>query len=55
MIAYGPLLADDGVRWLETAVLVRAASEPERARAVVSADRYADVEVRNWALGGRPG
>jgi uncharacterized protein YciI len=52
LIAYGPLLADDGVTWLGTAVLVRAPG-PEQARAVLSPDRYADVEVHNWAFGGR--
>ena len=52
LIAYGPLLADDGVTWLGTAALVRAPG-PDRARAVLSPDRYADVEVHNWAFGGR--
>jgi len=53
LIAYGPLLSDDGVSWLGTAVLVRA-SGPETARAVLTTDRYADIEVHNWAFGGRP-
>ncbi|ONI82898.1 hypothetical protein ALI144C_17710 [Actinosynnema sp. ALI-1.44] len=52
LIAYGPLLADDGVTWLGTAVLLRA-SGPEEARSVLTHDRYADVEVHNWAFGGR--
>ncbi|MFI1395887.1 YciI family protein [Streptomyces sp. NPDC020681] len=52
LIAYGPLLSDDGVAWLGTAVLLRA---PDRvtARAVLTADRYADIEVHNWQFGGR--
>ncbi|WP_406104929.1 YciI family protein [Micromonospora globbae] len=53
LIAYGPLLSDDGATWLGTVALVRAA-DPEAARAVLTADRYADVEVRTWRFGGRP-
>jgi uncharacterized protein len=53
LIAYGPLLSDDGVTWLGTAVLIRA-SDPDEARAVLTADRYADIEVHDWAFGGRP-
>jgi uncharacterized protein len=52
LIAYGPLLADDGTTWLGTAVLIRAAN-PDAARAVLTADRYADIEVHNWQFGGR--
>jgi uncharacterized protein YciI len=52
LIAYGPLLSDDGAAWLGTAALVRA---PDRAaaRAVLSAGRYAETEVHNWEFGGR--
>ncbi|GAA3430829.1 hypothetical protein GCM10018954_004300 [Kutzneria kofuensis] len=53
LIAYGPLLSDDGASWLGTAVLVRA-SDPATARAVLTAGRYADIEVHNWQFGGRP-
>ncbi|MGC4808207.1 YciI family protein [Micromonospora sp. DT233] len=53
LIAYGPLLSDDGATWLGTAALVRA-SDPGEAAAVLTPDRYADVEVHNWAFGGRP-
>jgi uncharacterized protein YciI len=53
LIAYGPLLSDDGAAWLGTAALVRAV-DPGRARTVLTADRYAAVEVHNWAFGGRP-
>ena len=53
LIAYGPLFSDSGDTWLGTAALVRA-SDPETARAVLTADRYADIEVHNWAFGGRP-
>lgn len=52
LIAYGPLLADDGETWLGTAVLLAAASRDE-ARAVLTAERYADVEVHDWDFGGR--
>src|SRR6516225_2343170 len=52
-IAYGPLLSDDGEAWLGTAVLVRAL-DTDTARAVLTPDRYADIEVHNWRFGGRP-
>jgi hypothetical protein len=52
LIAYGPLLSDDGTAWLGTAAIVRAA-DGEAARAVLTVDRYADVEVHNWQFGGR--
>ncbi|MEU7642132.1 YciI family protein [Streptomyces sp. NPDC039016] len=53
LIAYGPLLSDDGATWLGTAALVRA-PDPDAARAVLTADRYADIEVHDWQFGGRP-
>ncbi|MFC8298180.1 YciI family protein [Micromonospora orduensis] len=53
LIAYGPLLSDDGDTWLGTAALVRAAT-PDAARAILTVDRYADVEVHHWQFGGRP-
>ncbi|MEU8301123.1 YciI family protein [Micromonospora sp. NPDC048909] len=53
LIAYGPLLSDDGDSWLGTAALVRA-SDPDEARAVLTPDRYPDIEVHNWMFGGRP-
>jgi uncharacterized protein len=53
LIAYGPLLSDDGATWLGTAALVRA-PDPHTARAILTADRYADIEVHNWQFGGRP-
>lgn len=52
LIAYGPLLSDDGVSRLGTAALLRAA-DPDRARAVLTPERYADVEVHAWEFGGR--
>ncbi|MEW1845275.1 YciI family protein [Nonomuraea angiospora] len=52
LIAYGPLLSDDGATWLGTALLVRA-PDPDAARAVLTRDRYADIEVHDWAFGGR--
>ena len=52
LIAYGPLLADDGTTWPGTAVLVQA-PDPDTARAVVTPDGYADIEVHDWAFGGR--
>lgn len=52
LIAYGPLLSDDGTKWLGTAVLVRA-PDPATARTILTPDRYADIEVHNWRPGGR--
>ena len=52
LIAYGQLLSDDGVTWLGTAVLVRA-RDPDAARAVLTPNRYAGVEVHSWQFGGR--
>jgi uncharacterized protein YciI len=53
LIAYGPLLSDDGAHWLGTAVLLRA-PDPDAARAALTADRYAAIEVHTWQFGGRP-
>jgi hypothetical protein len=52
LIAYGPLLSDDGAAWLGTAVLFRAPDQ-DAARAVLTPGRYAAVEVHNWQFGGR--
>jgi uncharacterized protein YciI len=52
LIAYGPLLSDDGTVWLGTAALVRA-PDPSTARAVLTPDRYGVVEVHDWEFGGR--
>jgi uncharacterized protein len=52
LIAYGPLLSDNGVTWLGTAVLVRA-RHAEAARAILTPGRYADTEVHRWRFGGR--
>ena len=53
LIAYGPLLSDDGTAWLGTAALVRAPDAAD-ARTVLTVDRYAAVETHVWAFGGRP-
>lgn len=52
LIAYGPLLSDDGTGWLGTAALLTAPG-PDAARAVLTVDRYADIEVHHWEFGGR--
>ncbi|MER5430180.1 YciI family protein [Streptomyces sp. NPDC002588] len=52
LIAYGPLLSDDGATWLGTAALVQA-PDPDTAHAILTPDRYADIEVHNWQFGGR--
>jgi uncharacterized protein len=52
LIAYGPLLSDDGTAWLGTAVLLRA-PDAAAARTVLTATAYASVEVHDWQFGGR--
>lgn len=52
LIAYGPLLSDDAATWVGTAALVRA-TDPDAARAVLTPQRYADIEVHDWQFGGR--
>jgi uncharacterized protein len=53
LIAYGPLVSDDGSAWLGTAALLRA-PDPDSARTILTADRYSSIEVHNWKFGGRP-
>ena len=52
LIAYGPLLSDDGTTWLGTVALVRA-PDADTARALLTPNRYADIEVHDWQFGGR--
>lgn len=52
LIAYGPLLSDDGTSWLGTAALLRA-TDPVAARAFMTDDGYAHLEVHIWQPGGR--
>jgi uncharacterized protein len=52
LIAYGPLLSDDGAAWLGTAALIRAV-DPATARAMFDPARYAHIEVHDWTFGGR--
>jgi uncharacterized protein YciI len=52
LIAYGPLLSDDGTAWLGTALLVRA-PDPDAARAVLTVGAYDGIEVHKWQFGGR--
>ena len=52
LIAYGPLLSDDGTAWLGTAALVRA-PDAETARGVLTRAAYADIDVHPWEFGGR--
>ncbi|GGY13699.1 YciI family protein [Streptomyces djakartensis] len=52
LIAYGPLLSDDGAAWLGTAALVRA-PDAEAARGVLTHGQYVDIEVHAWEFGGR--
>ena len=53
LIAYGPLFSDDGTAWLGTAALLRA-PDPHEARARLTPERYAAIEVHPWDFGGRP-
>jgi uncharacterized protein len=53
VIAYGPLLSDNGATWLGTAALIRA-PDLDKARAILTSDRYASIEVHSWQFGGRP-
>jgi uncharacterized protein len=53
LIAYGPLLSDNGATWLGTALLIQA-PDPDTARFILTPDRYADIEVHSWQFGGRP-
>ena len=52
LIAYGPLLSDDGQAWLGTAALIRAADE-DAARTLFTVEHYASVEVHPFEFGGR--
>ncbi|MEV0006967.1 YciI family protein [Streptomyces sp. NPDC047973] len=52
LIAYGPLLSDDGSDWLGTAALIRA-PDRDSARALLTPDGYVCVEVHDWEFGGR--
>jgi uncharacterized protein YciI len=52
LVAYGPLLSDDGTAWLGTAALVRAEDE-NAARTVLTPEAYAAVDVHPWEFGGR--
>jgi uncharacterized protein len=53
LIAYGPLLSDNGATWLGTAALLRA-QDPEAASAILAPHQYASTEVHRWQFGGRP-
>ena len=52
LIAYGPLLSDDGTTWVGTAVLIVVPNADE-ARAVLTQERYTSIEVHRWTFGGR--
>ncbi|MEV0647911.1 YciI family protein [Phytomonospora sp. NPDC050363] len=52
LIAFGPLLSDDGNAWLGTGALVTAPG-PDAARASLTAGLYAEIEVHAWEFGGR--
>ncbi|MFJ6577507.1 YciI family protein [Streptomyces sp. NPDC091368] len=54
LVAYGPLLSDDGTAWVGTAALVRAPDAAAAAAVLRTPGRYAGIEVHDWAFGGRP-
>jgi hypothetical protein len=51
-IAYGPLLSGGGAAGLGTAVMLRA-SDPDKARAILTPGGHASIEVHCWQFGGR--
>lgn len=53
LIAFGPLVSDDGRTRLGTAALVRAV-DSAAALEVLGPERFAAVEVYAWRFGGRP-
>ncbi|ACU74737.1 YCII-related protein [Catenulispora acidiphila DSM 44928] len=53
LIAFGPLLSDDGEQWLGTIALLRAPSPDEARATAVGAEEYAEIEVHQWRFGGR--
>jgi uncharacterized protein YciI len=53
LIAYGPLMSDDGRTWLGSAALLRAADADE-ARSALTEAAYVQIEVHDWQFGGRP-
>lgn len=53
LVAYGPLLSDDAATWLGTAALL-CAPDRQTAGSVLTAHRYAEIEVHAWYFGGRP-
>jgi uncharacterized protein len=59
LIAYGPLLSQDGAEWMGTALLVelrdRSAAEAMMANEpYVRNGLYESVEIHDWQFGGRP-
>ena len=52
LVAYGPMLSDDGATWIGTAAIVQA-TDPEAASAILSFERYAEIEIHEWERGGR--
>ena len=52
LIGFGPLLSDDGGKWLGTIAMLRASS-PDEASAALPGAGYAEVEVHQWRFGGR--
>ena len=53
LIAFGPLLSDDGAFVLGAAVLLEA-PDAQAAERVLAGGRYDGVEVHQWRPGGRP-
>jgi uncharacterized protein len=51
-VAYGSLTSDDGAAWLGTVAIVQGI-DAGSARKLLTAERYASVEVQPWTPGGR--
>lgn len=53
LVAFGPLLSDDGSLLVGAAALVET-QDADAARAVLAGERYDGVEIHQWRAGGRP-
>lgn len=53
LIASGLLLSDDAA-WTLGAALILEAPDLERARGILSPERYVGIEIHHWRSGGRP-
>lgn len=52
IVAYGPMLSDDGTAWLGTMAMV-SATDAAGAASVLAPGKYEEIEVHHWRFGGR--